>query len=438
MSPSNKRKIFYTVYFTLVLLPAVAMLVSGYFRGDGIRDTAVFLGFIGMSLAGIQLISIGRIHWLSDALDMDKVYNNHHWVSLLSILLIVAHFMLLSFYNPLIATYLNVFEAPWMIAAGSIGLFGLLLIGITSVLRKSIKMDYRYWLFIHDVLTIVILVFGMIHLFKIGYYTSHPFMEAIWIFEIAIWVIAFLYIRIIRPLRIGQKPYMVESVVGESADTYTLTLVPDGHEGVPFEAGQVAWISTGPSPFVLSRNPFSYSGSSEREGELRFSIKNLGDFTSTVPHMKKGQRVYVDGPYGTFNLDDPRMQSGLVMIAGGIGLAPVMSILNTLADRGDKRPTYVFYGDLNENTALYEDEFEQLKPKLNLAFVQVLEKPLQEDYPHRGYITEDIMREHLPQNYQDLFYFVCGPAPMLRAIEKHFDAMGVSESQVHEENYTMA
>ena len=71
MSPSNKRKIFYTVYFTLVLLPAVAMLVSGYFRGDGIRDTAVFLGFIGMSLAGIQLISIGRIHWLSDALDMD-------------------------------------------------------------------------------------------------------------------------------------------------------------------------------------------------------------------------------------------------------------------------------------------------------------------------------------------------------------------------------
>lgn len=154
--------------------------------------------------------------------------------------------------------------------------------------------------------------------------------------------------------------------------------------------------------------------------------------------MKKGQRVYVDGPYGTFNLDDPRMQSGLVMIAGGIGLAPVMSILNTLADRGDKRPTYVFYGDLNENTALYEDEFEQLKPKLNLAFVQVLEKPLQEDYPHRGYITEDIMREHLPQNYQDLFYFVCGPAPMLRAIEKHFDAMGVSESQVHEENYTMA
>lgn len=438
MKPSTKRKIFYTIYFALVLLPAIAMLVSGYLRGNSMRDIAVFLGFLGMALAGIQLISIGRIHWLADALDMDKVYNNHHWVSLLSILLIIAHFMLLSFYNPIIATFLNVFKAPWMIAAGSIGLFGLILIGITSVLRKSFKLDYRYWLLIHDILTITILVFGMIHLFKVGYYTSHPFMKAIWIFEIAVWVVAFAYIRIIRPLRIGQKPYMVASVVGESNDTYTLTLAPDGHEGVPFEAGQVAWISTGHSPMVLSRNPFSYSGSSEREGEIRFSIKNLGDFTSTIPHLKKGERVYVDGPYGTFNLNDPRMKNGLVLIAGGIGLAPVMSILNTMADREDKRPVYVFYGDLNEMTALYGHEFDDLKPKLNLAFVQVLEKPLSEEYPHRGYISKNLMLEHLPQNYQDLFYFVCGPAPMLRAIEKHFDALGIPDSQIHEENYTMA
>ncbi len=438
MKPSTKRKVFYTIYFALVLLPAIAMLVSGYLRGNSMRDIAVFLGFLGMALAGIQLISIGRIHWLADALDMDKVYNNHHWVSLLSILLIIAHFMLLSFYNPIIATFLNVFKAPWMIAAGSIGLFGLILIGITSVLRKSFKLDYRYWLLIHDILTITILVFGMIHLFKVGYYTSHPFMKAIWIFEIAVWVVAFAYIRIIRPLRIGQKPYMVASVVGESNDTYTLTLAPDGHEGVPFEAGQVAWISTGHSPMVLSRNPFSYSGSSEREGEIRFSIKNLGDFTSTIPHLKKGERVYVDGPYGTFNLNDPRMKNGLVLIAGGIGLAPVMSILNTMADREDKRPVYVFYGDLNEMTALYGHEFDDLKPKLNLAFVQVLEKPLSEEYPHRGYISKDLMLEHLPQNYKDLFYFVCGPAPMLRAIEKIFDAIDISDSQIHEENYTMA
>jgi ferredoxin-NADP reductase len=132
------------------------------------------------------------------------------------------------------------------------------------------------------------------------------------------------------------------------------------------------------------------------------------------------------------------MQKGLVLIAGGIGLAPVMSILHTLADRGDQRPVYVFYGDLNEDTALYAQEFAELKSKTNMALIQVLEKPKDEAYPYRGYITKELMLEHLPQNYQDLFYFVCGPAPMLRAIEKNFDALGISRNQVHEENYTMA
>ena len=87
---------------------------------------------------------------------------------------------------------------------------------------------------------------------------------------------------------------------------------------------------------------------------------------------------------------------------------------------------------------MYAQEFAELKSKTNMALIQVLEKPKDEAYPYRGYITKELMLEHLPQNYQDLFYFVCGPAPMLRAIEKNFDALGISRNQVHEENYTMA
>lgn len=46
-----------------------------------------------------------------------------------------------------------------------------------------------------------------------------------------------------------------------------------------------------------------------------------------------------------------------------------------MADKGDKRPVYVFYGDLNEETVLFQDEFESLKSRLNMTLVQVLEKP---------------------------------------------------------------
>ncbi len=439
MSPSNKRKVFYTIYFALLLLPVVAMLLSGKLTGNFVREFALLIGFLGMALAGIQLIFIGKIRWLADALDLDKVYSNHHKISLVAVFLIVAHFLLVSLLAPVRFGFLNVFSAPWMFAAGSLGLFGLVLIGITSAYRKNLKIDYRVWLLIHDLLTIVILVFGMTHLFKVDYYMADPFVRAVWYLEIAVWVVAFLYIRVIKPIQVGRKPYKVVSVLEEAPQTYGLNLVPDGHAGVPFRAGQIAWISTGPSPFTLSRNPFSYSGSSEApNGAIRFSIKVAGDFTASIPNLKPGDRVYVDGPYGTYNLDDPALQKGVVLIAGGIGVAPVMSIMNTLTDRNDNRPVYVFYGDLNEDTALYPQEFEHCKSVINLTFVQVLEKPHDPNYPFKGYITKDLMLANLPENYKELHYFICGPAPMLRALEKHFAAMEIPQSQIHLENYTMA
>jgi predicted ferric reductase len=237
-------------------------------------------------------------------------------------------------------------------------------------------------------------------------------------------------------------------VEAEPNAVYTLNLLPDGHAGVPFNAGQIAWISTGNSPWVLSSNPFSYAGSDVAPGgRLRFAIKELGDFTSTIKDLKPGHRVYVDGPYGYFNLHMKDMQEGFVLLAGGIGVAPVMSIVNTLADTHDKRPVYVFYGDYNEDTALYQDEFAAAAEKIDLRLYTVLEKPLNEDYPYPGYITSDLMASVLPENYKDLFYFVCGPEPMLRAMENNFVKLGIARShvhfgiqssQVHIENFEMA
>ena len=439
MKSATKRLVFYIVFFVLLLMPAVAMLISWIPRA-AILNISVLLGFIGMALAGLQLIPIGKIHWLADALDMDKVYSNHHRLSLLAIVLVLVH--------PLMLLVTKMVYRPDTVNFGWIGLAGLVLIGLTSVLRKKIKLGYVSWLALHNLLTAVILVFGLLHMFKVGYYTILPLVKWVWLIEIAVWAILIIYIRVIRPIMIGRKPYKVESVETEPNAVYTLNLLPDGHAGVPFKAGQIAWISTGKNPWVLSRNPFSYAGSDVAPGgRIRFAIKEAGDFTKTIKDLKPGDRVFVDGPYGQFNINKPGMQKGLVLLAGGIGVAPVMSIVNTLADTNDKRPVYVFYGDLNEETALYLDEFAAAAKKIDLKFINVLEKPLNADHPYRGYITADLMKSILPEDYKDLFYFVCGPAPMLRAIEKNLIKLGIAEGktifglkakQVHIENFEMA
>lgn len=431
MKSATRRVLFYVIYFVLLLMPAVAMMIVWIPR-NLIVNISVLLGFIGLALAGLQLVPIAKMNWLADALDMDKVYSSHHVLSILAIVLVLLHPATLLITN-------KVFRTGFVLNSGWIGLAGLVLIGITSAVRKQLKLGYVTWLGIHNLLTAVILVFGLWHMFSVSYYMQLPLVKWVWIAEIAIWAVLVLYIRVIHPLAVGRKPFKVESVEAQATGVYTLNLLPDGHAGVPFKAGQIAWISTGNSPWVLSRNPFSYAGSDVApDGRIRFAIKELGDFTSTIKDLKPGARVFVDGPYGHFNLNDEATSKGVVLFAGGIGVAPVMSIVNTLADTSDKRPVYVFYGDYDESTALFKSEFAAAEKKLNLKVVEVLEKPQNEEYPYRGYITADLVKTVLPENYKELSYFVCGPEPMLRAMEKLFAQVGISSNRVHIENFDMA
>ncbi len=205
-----------------------------------------------------------------------------------------------------------------------------------------------------------------------------------------------------------------------------------------FSAGQVAWININSSPYSINKNPFSISGSAHNKGELRFSIKNLGDFTSTIGNLVGGETVYVDGPYGSFSLDDPKIKSGLVLLAGGIGAAPVMSILHTLKDQDDSRPVYFFFGNLNEENILFKDELDRLDQCMNLTVIHVLEKPSDPAKYLQGFISRQILDTYLPNNRKDLFYFVCGPLPMITAMEKHFSALGIPRKQITSEKYEMA
>ncbi len=441
MKTKQKRLIFFSLYFLLMLLPGIVMLLFPMpARREFWRDFSVILGFIGLSMAGVQFIPVARLPFFSDALDLDRLYKMHHILSVTSVFMVLLHPLILLFNNPNVILLFNIFKAPWRAQAGWIGLFGLLLIAITSVLRKQLKIDYTIWLLLHDIFTVLIIVFGLIHIFKINYYISSPAMTIAWILEILIWAGLSLYIRLIRPLQLAKIPYKVKRVVAEAADTWSIYLEPDGHDGVPFKAGQVAWINPGKSPFVISRNPFSYSGSAARKDELRFSIKNLGNFTATVGELKPGDRVYVDGPYGTFDLDDPHMQKGLVLLTGGIGTAPAMSILQTMADQGDQRPVYLVYGDYNKERLLFTEELAALKARLNLEIIYVLEKTDDPSF-EKGYITRDLLERRLPENKMDFYYFICGPLPMINALENDLRALhdlGVSDRQIGSEKYDMA
>ena len=434
-----KSFIFGFFYILLIFLPVFIFLITGMpLQRDFWRDLSVLLGFLGLSMAGFQFIPTTRLPFISDVFDMDRVYNMHHILSVISVLFVAAHPLILLLINPNTLLLLNPFTAPWRAQAGLVGLLAFIIVAITSIFRKEIRLGYNAWHSIHTLLAILMTVFGLIHIFKVNYYTASIAMRITWIIETAIWLGNIIYLRILKPIHIKNRPFLVQKIIPETPDVWTLVLKPDGHAGIDFNAAQVAWININTSPFTLHRNPFSISGSAHTKHELRFTIKALGDFSASIGNLTGGETVYVDGPYGNFSLEDERTIHGLVLLAGGIGIAPIMSILRTLADQKDDRPLFLFYGNSNDENITFKDEFEILRKKLDLQVIHVLEQPSQNIKYEQGFITQKILEGSLPDNISNLHFFMCGPLPMIKAMENILKQMKIHKNQITAERYEMA
>jgi predicted ferric reductase len=276
---------------------------------------------------------------------------------------------------------------------------------------------------------------GIAHMMHWAFYLTDPWKRALWFGLAIFWIGLLVYVRLIKPLFILRRPYRVAENRTERGDSRTLVLRPDGHPGFRFRPGQFAWLTVWASPFKITGHPFSFSSSAEAaEGRVDITIRNLGDFTSRIGEIKVGERVYLDGPYGHFTIGNPADMH--VLIAGGVGVTPMVSMLRTLADRGDKRPVVLLYGSKDWDSITFREELEALEARLDLKVVHVLANPPAGWTGEKGYIDAEMFRRYLPPPYAEHEYFICGPDVMLDAIEKALGELRVPMNKYHSERYS--
>ncbi len=435
----KSQTIFWIIlYFLMIFLPLVLLIL--FPRPDGrefLREVSVALGFLTMALLGLQTIPTSRLKFFTRAFPMDTLYTFHHGLSILTFILSLLHPALLFINNPETLRLLNLIEAPWRARAAVISVVAMLILVITSIWREVMKLKYDIWRWIHDALAFLAIGLGLYHMFKVNYYMSLTYQKVIWLTLTGIWVAILLYIRVVRPYIMLKRPYSVVRLDEERGQCWSLYLKPEGHDGLDFEAGQFAWITT-ESPFIFRENPFSFSTNADREDQVfGFTIKELGDFTNTINTLKPGDTVYVDGSYGTFSIDEHDC-SKIVFIAGGIGSAPVMSMLRTMNARNCQSPVVFFYGNPTWETVIFREELEELEESLHLDLIHVLERPPEDWQGERGFITTDILRRHLPKDYKDWTFFLCGPLPMIEAVEECMKELDVPATNIFSEQYEMA
>ncbi|MEY4637083.1 MAG: hypothetical protein RJA55_2881 [Acidobacteriota bacterium] len=436
--PLGRAAFWIAVYLGLVLAPLVVLLLGPTPPGLGFRwDVSMALGFAGLAMMGVQFVLTARFRRATAPFGIDLIYYFHRYVGIVLLLVVMAHPVLVIVDNPATLGFLNPVAGPWHMSAGVISLLALIGVVIASVWRRTFGLAYEPWRVTHAILAVAAVGLALVHIEGVQYYAASPWQRLLWrAFALSV-VAVVCYVRVIRPWQLLRRPYRVTGIVRERGDAWTLTLEPDGHRGLSFLPGQFAWLTLGGSPFLMQEHPFSFSSSPlQPRGRVAFTIKELGDFTRAIGSVPRGAAAFVDGPYGAFTTDR-HPAPGYVFVAGGIGIAPVMSMLRTLADRGDRRPLLLFYAYRRWDRMTFREAIAALQSRLDLTVVFVLEEPPESWNGERGWITREVLDRHLPEDRLPRHVFVCGPEAMTQVIERQLRGLGVPLSQVHSELFEL-
>jgi predicted ferric reductase len=423
------------VYLLFILAPLFALLAGSLPpTRDFWTEFSAALGYSGLSMMGLQFGLTARFRHVTEPWGEDVIYHFHRQISLIAVGLVIAHPIILFVVRPELIGLLNSITAPWRARFAALSTYSLIALVVMAIWRTQLKLKYETWHVTHVALAVVAVTAGLLHMVGWSFYLTSPWKRALWIALVVFWVGLLLYVRIFKPLFMLRRPYRVSEVRRERGDTSTLVLQPEGHPGFRFDPGQFGWLTVWGSPFKITGHPFSFSSSADAtDGRIEMSIRNLGDFTSAIDKVPVGKRVYVDGPYGAFTVGNPADM--FVLVAGGVGITPMMSMIRTFADRGDKRPVVLLYGSKDWESITFREELKELEGRLRLTVVHVLQEPPVDWTGERDFITAEVLRRHLPRPYTDHEYFICGPGAMMDAIETALGEMNVPMSKYHSERY---
>lgn len=248
----------------------------------------------------------------------------------------------------------------------------------------------------------------------------------------------------------GFRKFEVVEKVEEGGDICSFYLVPHDRRNLPpFAPGQYLTFSlnTGqPKPLIRC---YSLSDSPKPE-HYRVSIKRVPS-PRDKPELPPGRSsnffhdsinvddiLDVKAPSGHFFLDTNR-STPVVLIGGGIGLTPVLSMLNQITESGNKRETWFFYGVRNAAEAVMTDHLKTVAAEHeNVHLIICYSSPGDddvegEDYHHKGRVGVDLFQEVLPSSNYD-FYF-CGPPPMMNSLFEGLREWNVPEANIHFEAF---
>lgn len=301
---------------------AIISLAVGWFaftdaRGDGAVSFALFIGSVSILMMAWSNLLATRVRALEQLFGgLDRMYRWHRWFGALSVGAMWLHMQTVDDVKGIRGASKDVADAAEDLAeTGSNVLYVLVAV---SVLRW---LPTRWWRWSHKFLVLPY-AFASWHFYTATKPYANDSLWGTWftgfmLLGLAAWVYRVLWRDVVR----RGRQYRVSNI-GVLGDTTELVLEPVGMP-LRYKAGQFVFLKFAVSG-MSEPHPFTIASSPE-ESELRFFIKNLGDWTGELAHrIHVGARVKVEGPYGALPVLPQQPASEILWIAGGVGITPFL------------------------------------------------------------------------------------------------------------------
>ena len=440
---TEKHQLILT-YSVMLIVPWAIASTQGVEFHDIYRYVLSALNLLAMMAFFIQFPLAGRVRSLSWFSNIDWSVSTHKtigkWLGIfffLHPLLIVAPKALLSA-DDLMTSATSMITSPNTLT-GVIAWIAMSVWVLMAVFKNKLKIRYETWRLLHVCGFVVIATLAAFHVTSVG---SHGQYEQqfnlLWWGLYAASMMLVLYNYLIKPRIIRSRPFAIREIKKVSNSDWKLTIQSASQSKVSFEAGQFVWINTSNTAFNLEQHPFSIAGGEMETGTLSFIIRELGDYTSSLNTLRTGQTVYVDGPYGSVRVEQSNSSSGVTLIAGGAGIAPLLGLLREFAKRNETRPVRLIYGNQSLDRMVAIPELRALASTMHNFSLTLVCNQLPENMQEpgldirQGMIDAPTIRAAIdPGKTADWTVYLCGPEGMISANVKQLKSIGVKSNNIH-------